>query len=69
MDAWVTVSNRQTSPYREMVPEMRAARHGWPGPRTSGAFVAFIAYVAPLLVEEGEGRGREQILSKYLDIA
>jgi hypothetical protein len=39
-------------PYRKMVSEeLRVARYGRPGPRTSGAFVAFIAYVATLLAE------------------
>jgi hypothetical protein len=55
-------ADRQTS-YEEMAPEMSAAledRHRRPEPWRSDTFVAFIAYVALLLVEQ-----RGVVLSKY----
>jgi hypothetical protein len=49
MGAWAIARQPSDCPYREMVPEMRAARRERLGLRKSGAFVA---YVAPLLLNK-----------------
>jgi hypothetical protein len=52
MGAWAIARQPSDCLYREMVPEMRAARRERLGLRKSGAFVAFVAYVAPLLLNK-----------------